>query len=245
MKITEENYYTDTSHVTNTMLGYLAESPRSLQTYLNNIGFKKQTPSMMLGESYHLAILEPDKYEDVAIMPEANLRTIEGRKNRQAWLDTNSERKSLTAKDNDLICQMRDVIYSSKSIVELLTGEHEEIHLWKHEIEKDIIKCKCKTDNRYSGKMVDLKTSSSIRKSDFTESCRKYGYFRQAAYYLDGVNDKFFTFVVQKKTYPFPVAVFECSKAFIEQGRSEYMKLLSQYNLFLKNKLLIYHTHIL
>lgn len=73
--------------------------------------------------------------------------------------------------------------------------------------------------------LVDYKTTASAEPGAFARSVAKYGYFMQAAFYIDIVkalgiaDDPAFLFVAQEKTAPFLVTVFELDDEALRIGR--------------------------
>ena len=86
---------------------------------------------------------------------------------------------------------------------------------------------KSKLDIVYKNSTVyDIKTTSCATLNAFTKSADKYGYDRQAAFYLDSVGAKHFVFIVLCKTKKDTIFVITCEKSFIEAGRKKYKRLL-------------------
>ncbi|MBU1821575.1 MAG: PD-(D/E)XK nuclease-like domain-containing protein, partial [Bacteroidetes bacterium] len=84
--------------------------------------------------------------------------------------------------------------------------------------------------------VVDIKSTSCRTLEEFTKSCLKYDYDRQAAFYLDslgmkGAAERRFAFVAIQKVKPFHVWKIEYlgDSDFIEYGRRKYQALLSQW----------------
>ena len=79
--------------------------------------------------------------------------------------------------------------------------------------------------------IVDLKTTDDASSRGFMDSCAKYAYHLQAAFYVDllvshGLPDAKFVFVAVEKTAPYGVQVFEADEEFIARGRSAYKNAL-------------------
>ena len=90
--------------------------------------------------------------------------------------------------------------------------------------------CKSKIDAITNDNiLVDLKTTTDCRYQSFKSSCYKYGYYRQSAFYLDGSKTDDFIFIVQEKSSPYDVALYEVSGQAIQQGRNEYKELLKSF----------------
>lgn len=83
--------------------------------------------------------------------------------------------------------------------------------------------------------VTDYKTTVSANPQDLQKAVHNYGYFIQAAWYLDGINalgladDPKFIFVAQEKTAPYLVTVFEMDSMAIELGRKQCRQALSVY----------------
>lgn len=73
--------------------------------------------------------------------------------------------------------------------------------------------------------LVDYKTALSAEPSAFARSVAKYGYYQQAAWYIDIVRalgiheDPAFLFVAQEKTPPYLVSVYELDEYALRIGR--------------------------
>lgn len=89
--------------------------------------------------------------------------------------------------------------------------------------------------NRRRPLVVDLKTSSSAEPGEFGRSIDKYGYARQAAWYLDGVralglaDNPEFLFVVVEKSPPYIVTVGHLDAVSLEAGRFYNRKAIRKY----------------
>ena len=104
-------------------------------------------------------------------------------------------------------------------------SKKEEIVLWDCPVTS--LPLKSKLDMVYKKSTVyDIKTTTCGSKEAFEKSAEKYGYDRQAAFYLDSVGAKNFVFVVLSKTKKDTIFIVTCTKEFIEQGRKKYKKLL-------------------
>jgi hypothetical protein len=79
------------------------------------------------------------------------------------------------------------------------------------------------TDGRMT--LVDYKTTISAEPAAFSRSVAKYGYYQQAAWYLDLVHslgiasDVAFRFIAQEKVAPYLVTVFELDEYALRIGR--------------------------
>ena len=220
-KMKDDNYYySDKEYVSNSMLNLLNKSPQTLAQFIEYGG--ETTPAMHFGKAFHMSILEPEKFSsEVAI--------YDGKTKRgKAWDEfslENEDKTIITAVEFECIKGMEDRITST--VPHLLDGLKEVVSVW----ETGGIKCKGKVDiqNPITNTIIDIKTTGDKSLSSFRNSCYKYGYHRQAAFYLDGFQAKEFIFVVIEKKSPYNVGIYIASDEFINHGREQYNELLIKY----------------
>lgn len=97
------------------------------------------------------------------------------------------------------------------------------------------VKCKARPDYVKAStlEVIDLKTTEDASTA-FSKSAFNYGYFRQAAFYSDGIEAVYgfrptFKIVAVEKKAPYGVAVFKLTDAALHYGRLEYRKALKIY----------------
>ena len=196
----DDYYYSDKEYVSNSMLNLLNKSPQTLAQFIEHGG--EVTPAMNFGKAFHSSILEPEKFiTDVAI--------YDGKTKRgKAWDEFSSENKDktiITAVEFECIKGMEGAITSGEA-ANLLEGIYEKAHVW----EFDGIKCKGKVDiyDPISNTIIDIKTTGDKSLSSFRGSAYKYGYHRQAAFYLDGFEADTFIFIVIEKKAPYNIGIY-------------------------------------
>ncbi len=79
------------------------------------------------------------------------------------------------------------------------------------------------------GFIVDVKTTASAAPDEFSRSTWRYGYHRQAAFYLDGckaagLDVRRFVFLAIEKDAPHLVAAYELDAMDVELGRTAYRR---------------------
>lgn len=107
----------------------------------------------------------------------------------------------------------------------LSNSKKEEIVLW----ERYGLPLKSKLDIIWNqnAEVWDLKTTSCSSLKAFQQTCLEYDYYRQAAFYLDSIEAKNFTFVAISKTAKKnPIFIFQMDNAMIADGRKRYEKML-------------------
>jgi len=223
-------YYSDYEFVTNSQLGLIKKDVRTYKLMRDNPQLRKETLPMIFGRAYHVAMLEPNEFNQKVLVFDSATRTTKGYKEFKA---NNLDAPTIILqKEYDKIMRMQDVLFSHKEVKDLLVaeGEREIANAWQDD-DTDVF-CKGKADYRHDSVLVDLKTTGDGSFNGFSHSCRSYGYDRQSAFYSDGFNCDDFIFITQEKEMPYNVNIYYCSKSFIERGRDEYKLLLETYRRF-------------
>jgi hypothetical protein len=220
-------YYSDYEFVTNSQLGLIKKDVRTYKMMRDNPDLREETLPMIFGRAYHIAMLEPNDFNKKVKVCYGSTRAT------KVFKEFKKENKDCSTiileKEYDKIMAMQDKLFQYSEIKSLLSldGEREIANAWQDD---DIgVYCKAKADYKNKNVLIDLKTTMDSSIQSFGVSCRKYGYDRQASFYLDGFNCNIFIFIVQEKEPPYNVSVFTAGKDFIEQGRDEYKYLLDVY----------------
>ena len=200
------------------------------------------TPAMLFGRALHSYVLEGEDgfIRDSAVLPEGlDMRTNAG-KGVMADFQLHSAGKDLIkADDFRKIRDMKLAVMSHPFAGILLeSGVSETSAFW---IDKETgIKCKCRPDFIPMGDrrcLVDLKSTTDASLKGFQRSVVNFGYYRQAAWYIDGVNEAgglseddavdSMVFIAVEKEAPYRVEVYVLSDAFVDVGRRECRRLLA------------------
>lgn len=237
---TDEEYYGDYEYVTNSQLGYIKKSPAYYWKMRN--GGSLDTPSLRFGSLVHTLILEPEKYQEnfVVFNPEDRPEKDKGMTSKlnRAWKTSLEEdcakgRKYLMTMDQyNLAITLRNKLLACKDVKAILDNCETEVPKCWVDF-NTMSKCKGKADIVVDGgdMLVDIKTTGKDV-SDFKKSAYRYGYNRQAAFYMDGFNAKEFVFIVIETNEPHQIGIFRCSDMFIDSGRQEYIDLLEKKRMF-------------
>jgi len=234
--VTDEEYFADTKHVSNSALKcFSASVPRYYQTYITREIRREESDALRLGKAFHLMVLEPSKALDcIARAPLVDRRTIAGK---AAWVDfvkSSAGKTILTDDEYDLLTAMRDGILTNPTTREILEtpGMIETAFRWK--CEDSGLWCKGKTDLVTTDFIVDVKTIDSLE--NWSKHVANYGYHRQQAFYQSGDQHierfygrdsrKEFVFVVVEKQAPFEAAAFTLSPETVGAGRDENLNAL-------------------
>ena len=189
-----------------------------------------ETLPMIFGRAYHVAMLEPNEFNDKVKVFDSATRTTKGYKE---FKEKNSDAPTIILqKEYDKIMRMQDVLFSHSEVRDLLQsqGEREIANAWQDD--DTGVFCKGKADYRNGNVLVDLKTTGDGSFYGFSNSCKKYGYDRQSAFYMDGFNCDEFVFITQEKERPYNVSIFYAGDDFLNRGRDEYKYLLDTYRRF-------------
>ena len=225
------------SAISNSKLSRFIESPRLMNTP------RKKTPSLRWGSLVHTIILEPQLVDtEWAVMPEG-LDKGKGAKAREEEFEMASIGKEIVSHDEYLqLTGIRSAVQEDDEASALLFGEgvNESSYFWQDAITG--IQMRCRADRyREDGLLVDIKTTPSVEHYAFRRSVWDFGYDRQSALYIDGIEamtnrrPRGFAFIaIEGKEAPeIFVQVFVMTEADIEVGRRRYRKaldLMDQYN---------------
>jgi len=223
--------------VSQSMLKQMARSPAHMKAYLSTP--RKPTPSQEFGTLVHTALFETNLFGDAKSHYVKRL-DFDGRtKNGKAWTAHHRDKPCLTAEEAEAIIgihrSIRAHIYGAGLIGALGIAEvsgffyNEELGLVQ-KIRPDRIV------QRDDGLLflLDAKTTDDASKEGFRREIEKWGYHRQAAYYLDvcaalGVEIADFLWLAVEKEPPYAVGVYNLTKDDIEVGRKMYRRELALY----------------
>lgn len=222
--------YHELPFVSNSYLSRLDKCPAAAKVRM------EETDALVFGRAAHSYVLEgPEVFcQEFIVAPKIDKRTKAGKEQWAEFQASNVGRGLITADDMATIEAMRDAVHSHPFARKLLgMGVSEQTVIWE-DLQTGIM-CKCRPDRIPSGGkgvLVDLKTTQDAGEIAFSRSMVKYGYARQAAMYLDGVNRATgetydaFAFITVEKSEPYRVETYLIDPEFIQWGRLEYQRLL-------------------
>lgn len=196
--------------------------------------------ALQFGIAAHKYILERDTFSDaVAVIPEVNRRTKEGKAVWQAFMDDCEmlDKVPITSEEFSQIVDMENAVRHHTLADQLLKGKHEQEFYWTDDLTGE--KCKCKVDclTEFEGKpyIVDYKTADSCEDGSFERAARKYGYQFQSGMYCEGLfqntlEEHGFAFVAQEKAAPYAVRVYICDPEWIRRGYDKFRELIGTYH---------------
>lgn len=212
--------------------------------YIRAMGGRNDTASLAFGRAIHLAILEPQKWDqEVMEIPKTDGRTTAGK---QAW--ANFQRKAagritLEPAEMTKVREIAHAILSHQSARELFKnkGVNEMTMVWIDRATR--VKCKGRVDRWTTFErtpcLMDLKTCRDVKERAFQKSMVDYGYGLQAAFYLmgaetlqpipSGAPQRVFMWLTVESDGPFDIGVFQADTKIIEHGFLQMRALLRTY----------------
>ena len=234
-KMTNEQYHSDTSHISKSGLDKIESSPLDYWWhYLRPVRDPhKPTEAMNFGTAVHLAVLEPNEFDKTYVaMPTINKRTNVGKaeiQSLQAMCEVNNQ-VLIDPLDFDTVRRIRDAVFKHPTAKLLFqNGLAEQTFMFEEP--NTGAKCKIRPDwlDQNSGLIVDLKTTEDASNAGFIKSATKYKYYKQAPFYYDGMESlgherSGFVFVNVEKTEPFKIGIHYLDARSTQFGRDEYLR---------------------
>lgn len=224
------NEYHAIEAVSNSYLSRIAKCPAAAKIA------QEETPAMVFGSAFHSLLLEGLDAFNVrfVVAPQIDKRTKEGK---AQWAALQESGKIVIAQDDYATMEdMADAVINHPFSVKCLAeGRSETSVFWVDE--ETGLYCKCRPDRIPDGDhgvIVDVKTTQSADKRAFANTVNRYGYDRQAAFYIDGFNKvcsgkvDAFIFIAVEKDPPYKVGCFTLSEGDIGVGRSKYRELIAK-----------------
>lgn len=230
-------YHAMTDVVSNSYLSRLDSCPAKAKVE------QADTPAMLFGRALHSYVLEGEAafLTEFAVLPEGlDLRTKAGKEVMTDFQIRAAGRELIKSEDFWKIRDIRLSVMAHPLAGEILKhGISESSAFWVDD--QTGIKCKCRPDwspSNLTGArcLIDLKSTNDASFKGFQRSVVQYGYYRQAAWYIDGVNAAAglvgdddidsMLFIAVEKEAPYRVECYLLSDEFVEFGRKECRRLL-------------------
>lgn len=196
------------------------------------------TPALLFGSLYHTVVLEPHRVAaEYHVMPVVDRRTKDGK---AAWEQAMAEaagKQQIKPDDIAKALAMREALMrhpAARAAVEDQRQHVEASMFWTDPTTG--VECRGRPDIiRTDGMLIDPKTCQDASPEAFTRAAFNYGYHRQAAFYMAGLEaitgekPRAFVFVAQESEPPFLTAVYVASPQMIELGRKELAEDLDRF----------------
>lgn len=207
---------------------HLRKSALHFKTWQDEPPKENEKEHFSFGQAYHIYILERERFEEgVAIAPDVNKRTKDGKAELEAFNLANADKAIISNVELQALRAMGKALKQSSFAADLLRNplECEQTYIWQH---PDYgFWCKMRLDfevmNRIQcvgaappGIIGDLKSTKNAHPFGFPREVANFGYDIQAAWYSWGYRSvtkralQAFIFLAQEKTPPYAVSVFHC-----------------------------------
>ncbi len=191
---------------------------------------------MVFGRACHVSILEPEVFtEKYKRGPEGDRRT---KAVRATWEDAEDKYGKdfvLKPDDFDKCVLMRASVRSKRTAQTLLGGEGDaEVSvLWDEDGTLSRARADRMSWELKGGTIVDLKTTTDARVSEFERRIFQFGYHRQGAWYLRGFRTQVavnhYAIIAVEKEPPFGVGVYRLTDEALDAGWQQIEPLLDLY----------------
>ena len=247
------NDYRAREEVSNSDLSQFARSP--LHYAFSRDNPTPSTPAQQLGTAVHTLVLEEEDFPVIyRELPEGiNLRTKAGKEERDSLLkEVDSPEYLLKPETAKVVRDIAEAVRAHPVAKQMLQGAVTEVsRFWE---EPFGLKCKCRVDalpiGGWSDFVVDLKTTVNADPKDFVRSVHRWGYHRQAAFYLKSLpltdvridlDSEFadalhyiegrsrFAFIAVESSPPHGVSVMEMDSKSLAQGLLEVNQLIDRF----------------
>lgn len=252
--MSDEAYHADKTAIGSTSIRHLLDSPAKFYYEFNKVkteeDLEDEEEHFRIGKMVHMAMLEGTKFQErYVVMPEFVGYTKDGKETKSAnALDVIRQREEWTAqmkalgkticsqKDRDNIIGMCQSVYNHKRAKTMLAEGKPELVGYYRDPETGV-KCKIKIDFLpfNLNVLLDLKTTKSCRRQDFSKTIWNLRYDIQLAMYcegvriIQGVKVKSPAFLAVEKKGPWECAFFAADNTIMEVGMSDYKRGLRIY----------------
>jgi len=199
-----------------------------------------ETDALHFGTAVHVAVLEPDRFDQVVATIPTDVLTSNGAKRGkkwEAWRDDHPGMIHLHQADVQQIFQLRKTLRRNEALKAFVDapGQVEATVTWRDELTGLNRKAKFDKLARFGKRavIVDLKTSIDPYPEGFRKQTVQFGYHRKAATYCDGAEAlglqvAGFIFIAAPKQAGFDPIVYQVAASAIDVGRDENRALLNE-----------------
>lgn len=229
--LSNEKYHS-MSGISASGIALMADCPaRYYHRYLSGKYVKPDSKALIIGSAVHTIALEPDKFvESFAIIPGLDRRTKAGKADYEIFMEAHINKHHLKQDDYAFALAMGKALRNNRVLKSLISNDMciEHSFFWTDE---NGAKLKSRPDF-YCPKrkiIIDIKTTDSVKPSDFARSVITYGYPTQAALQIDALQrfrseDFLHVIVAVEKEEPFLTASYMLPQDAIDLGRAIYKR---------------------
>lgn len=227
--------YRQREGVSSTDLKHMAKSPQHFRYWKDHP--QEDTPALLIGRASHKYALEKDDFfTEFAIAPNIDRRTKAGKEEYAQFLEESNGKDIISADDFQKIKEMRETLYATPFVGQLLNGEKELSFFTKDEETGLMMKIRpdCITNIRDTYILIDFKTTTDASSEAFMKSAINLMYDLQLSYYknvLDKVTGRNYSviFIAQETKPPYVVNVLEANEYFLKSGADMWRTYLNLY----------------
>lgn len=202
---------------------------------------KKKSDEMILGSVVHCMTLTPQDFaKEFFMMPELNLRTNDGKAERDKIISENSGKDPVSQEVFDKAMLMTDSVLKNNKAMELLgVGRKEAAYFW--ECPFSGLNFKAKLDQSSSQHFCELKTAHDASPAHYAKQLFDLNYdlslvhYREALRIIMGVEVPAYFIVVESEA-PYVSQVYKVGEETWQTGHAKWLKAVTQLEQGLKNK---------
>lgn len=231
-----DNYHSDFSSVSNTMLGHFRKSRRLFaELYVQETRKPAEpTSTQVVGSAVHCLLLEPAQFESRFIVaPNVDRRTNAGKAEWSEFLAKSLGKQVIKPDELSKARAMVESAHNAPCAEDLLSAQGicETAIRWKHRSgvamrakpDKVIVGRPASDGSRYN-QLVEVKTSRVWRLLDFRREFERLLYYCQVALYLEGAKATYGTdpwfpqIIVIHNDEPYEVVVYDVGNRYLIPG---------------------------
>lgn len=192
---------------------------------------QEETAAMLFGTAFHDVILSDGV--TTIIMPDCDKRTKAGKDIAAQFVAANVDKTIISSDEMSTITAMQQSLLAHPFAARIITAKNkrEASMFWIDD--QSGLNCKGRAgiiDENIQA-IFDIKTTKNAGYYGFKSSVHKFGYARQAVFYLDGykavIGDDFdFIFICVEPTLPHRVECYTIDEAWLDVARSDIKRLL-------------------
>lgn len=196
---------------------------------------------LILGSVVHTMALTPHEFsKDFFMMPELNLRTNDGKAERDKLLLENKGKEPVTQKIFDIAQAMTGSILSNSKAMELLSvGRKEAAYFWECPLTG--LNFRAKLDQSSSQHFCELKTAHTCAPEEYAKNMFNLHYdlslyhYKEALRIIMGVDVPAYFIMVESEP-PYVSQVYKVGEDTWKTGHAKWLKAVTQLEQGLKNK---------
>lgn len=234
--MTESEYRSHPSVSRSELWKLISEGPEKFNYLRSNP--QPPTNALIFGQAFHMAVLQPEIYDDnFAAPPSCDRRTKAGKEVWSEFIALNKNKVLIPSEWQEQIMEMKNKLMSDSFVRQLLSGDPEKPFFWTDNLTGEGCKCRadCVTEIGGAVYVVDLKTTENAATDKFMKKSIDYGYPLQAAMYCEGVKQATgrecsFVFIAIEKTPPYAVNIMQADEIYRQYGYDIFRETLGIYH---------------